>query len=119
MPILAECGGMMMLFDTLVDKAGVAYAMAGLLQGTVTMQKRLAAIGHQAVTLPTQQGVIRGHTFHYSATDSPLTPITHAVSPHEGSRGEAVYRVGSLTASYVHLYFPSNHTAIAALFGGE
>lgn len=119
MPILAECGGMMMLFDTLVDKAGVAYAMAGLLQGTVTMQKRLAAIGHQAVTLPAQHGVIRGHTFHYSATDSPLTPITHAVSPHDGSRGEAVYRVGSLTASYVHLYFPSNHTAIAALFGGE
>ncbi len=56
LPILAECGGMMALFDTLVDKEGVSHQMAGLLPGTVTMQRRLAAIGHQAVTLPGVMG---------------------------------------------------------------
>jgi cobyrinic acid a,c-diamide synthase len=44
-PILAECGGMMVLFDTLVTREGGAHAMAGLLPGTVTMRDRLAALG--------------------------------------------------------------------------
>lgn len=118
MPILAECGGMMALFDTLVDKDGQAHRMAGLLPGTVTMQRRLAAIGHQSVTLDETAGAIRGHTFHYSTMASSLTPVTRAISPRDGSQGEAVYRTGALTASYVHLYFPSNPTAIAALLGG-
>jgi len=115
LPMLAECGGMMALFDTLVDKEGAAHAMAALLPGTVRMQQRLSAIGPQAVTLP--EGTLRGHTFHYSQAESPLAPATHATSPRDGARGEAVYRSGSLTASYVHLYFPSNPSAAAALFG--
>jgi len=123
LPILAECGGMMALFDTLVDKEGVSHQMAGLLPGTVTMQRRLAAIGHQSVTfpgLPDKPGEpLRGHTFHYSKTDSPLAPAVRAVSPRDGAPGEAVYQTGSLTASYVHLYFPTNPLAIAALLGGK
>ncbi|WP_152414960.1 MULTISPECIES: cobyrinate a,c-diamide synthase [Cupriavidus] len=122
LPMLAECGGMMALFDNLVDKEGQTHRMAGLLPGTVTMQKRLAAIGHQAVELPTREGMagqtVRGHTFHYSTTNTPLAPLLHARSPRDDGSGEAVYRSGTLTASYVHLYFPSNPTAIAALFGG-
>ena len=39
-----------------------------------------------------------------------------AASPGNGGRGaEAVYRCGRLTASYVHFYFPSNPSALAAL----
>lgn len=114
MPMLAECGGMMALFDTLVDKAGAAHAMAALLPGTVRMQRRLAALGHQQVALP--EGALRGHTFHYSTADSPLTPLCHASSPRDGGQGEAVFRHGALTASYAHLYFPSNPLAVAALF---
>ncbi|RZT36264.1 cobyrinate a,c-diamide synthase [Cupriavidus agavae] len=122
-PMLAECGGMMALFDTLVDREGKAHPMAGLLPGTVTMQARLAAIGHQAVVLPwtglpVEDNEIRGHTFHYSTTASELAPAATATSPRPGGKGEAVYRRGSLTASYVHGYFPSNPAAIAALFGG-
>lgn len=117
LPILAECGGMMALFDALVDKEGITHSMAGLLPGTVHMQRRLAAIGHQAVSLP--EGELRGHTFHYSKTESRLAPLSYARSPHEAAstsaRGEAVYRKGTLTASYVHFYFPSNPLAIAAL----
>ncbi len=32
------------------------------------------------------------------------------------SPGEAVYHLGRLTASYVHLYFPSNPDTAASLF---
>lgn len=118
MPILAECGGMMALFDALVDKEGERHAMAGLLPGTVTMQRRLAAIGHQAITLLENGQPIRGHTFHYSTTETPLAPAVRAVVPRDGAAGEAVYRVGGLVASYVHAYFPSNPEAVAMLFSG-
>lgn len=116
-PMLAECGGMMALFESLVDREGVRHAMAGLLPGTVTMQRRLAAIGHQAVALPPTGAVLRGHTFHYSSAASTMAPAVRAMSPREGGPTEAVYQVGSLTASYVHFYFPSNPAAIAAVLG--
>lgn len=117
LPMLAECGGMMALFETLVDKNGEAHPMAGVLPGTVRMQRRLAALGHQAVSIPwLDNATVRGHTFHYSQTETTLLPATRATSPRDGKPGEAVYRVGALTASYVHLYFPSNPAAVAALF---
>jgi cobyrinic acid a,c-diamide synthase len=76
------------------------------------MQQRLAALGTQFVELP--EGRISGHTFHYSKSETPLDPLARAQTP-EGREGEAVFRRQRLTASYVHLYFPSNPAAIAAL----
>lgn len=116
-PLLAECGGMMTLFDTLADKEGNIHPMAALLPGQVAMQPRLTALGGQETDLP--EGTLRGHTFHYSKTETPLAPITHArrQRPLAGkAQGEAIYRTRRLTASYVHFYFPSNPAAAAALF---
>lgn len=113
-PILAECGGMMALADSLTDQAGQNWPMAGLLPGAVSMQKRLAGLGSQA--LSTAQGPLRGHTFHYSTLATALTPAAHTVKHPSGAAGEACYRSGSLTASYFHAYFPSNPAAVAALF---
>jgi len=114
-PIVAECGGMMALADGLTDGEGRRYEMAGLLPGEVRMQKRLGGLGMHA--MPTPQGEIRGHTFHYSLLGSPVTPEAHTVKQRTGAQGEAAYRVGSLFASYFHGYFPSNPQAVAALFG--
>ena len=113
-PLLAECGGMMSLFDEVVDKAGVAHRFGGLLPGRSVMQKRLAALGTQFVDLP--EGALSGHTFHYSKSESPLAPLARARTA-DGREGEAIYRLNRLTASYVHIYFPSNPAAIAALLG--
>jgi cobyrinic acid a,c-diamide synthase len=112
-PIWAECGGMMALAETLSDKEDTVWPMAGLLPGHVAMQRRLAGLGSQA--MPTPQGELRGHTFHYSAMQTVVTPLAHTVKHPSGAQGEAVYRVGSLTASYFHAYFPSNPAAVAAL----
>jgi cobyrinic acid a,c-diamide synthase len=38
------------------------------------------------------------------------------VCPTYKRTSEAVYRIGRLTASYIHLYMPSNPAAAAALF---
>ena len=116
-PLLAECGGMMSLFDTLRDRDGEAHAMAGLLPGEVAMQPRLVALGTQTVQLP--EGQFAGHTFHYSQATTPLQPLARATplaARLQGKPGEAIYRHGRLTASYLHFYFPSNPVACAALF---
>lgn len=96
----------------LVD--GTRHEMCGLLPVEISMQRRLAAIGLQEVSLP--EGTLRGHTFHYSRMDSGLAPLARASAKRNGVQGEAVYRVKRLTASYLHLYFPSNPSAAAALF---
>lgn len=112
-PLLAECGGMMSLFDVIVDKQGQAHSFAGMLPGSAVLQSRFVALGTQWVDLT--EGTLSGHTYHHSRTETELTPLLHARRA-DGWPGEAVYRQGRLTASYVHLYFPSNPEAVSALF---
>ena len=117
MPVWAECGGMMALAESLTDQLGDNWPMAGLLPGSVAMQPRLAGLGSQGLT--TAQGLLRGHTFHYSRLETPAQPVAHTVKHPSGAQGEAVYRLGSLSASYFHAYFPSCPEAVAALFSGS
>lgn len=113
-PMLAECGGMMGLFDTLIDREGLRHAMLGLLPGETAMQTRLQALGLQAVD--TEDGELRGHSFHYSRAQTPLQAALRGRNPNGGATAEAVYRVGALTASYIHFYFASNPVAAARMF---
>jgi cobyrinic acid a,c-diamide synthase len=115
-PILAECGGMMAVAESITDKDGHAWAMAGLLPGQVKMQGRLAGLGAQG--MPTAAGVLRGHTFHYSRLETETAAAAHAVKHPSGAQGEALYRSGSLTASYFHAFFASNPEAAAGLLLG-
>ncbi len=115
--IVAECGGMMVLFEQLVDLHGDTHPMAGLIPGRVTMQARPVAIGGQEVALP--EGTIRGHTFHCSQSTTPLAPLALArpqSAEFSGNCGEAIYRRKRLTASYLHFYLPSNPRFAVNLF---
>ncbi len=112
-PIVAECGGMLYLLESLTDARGSNTALVGLLPGHGVMQDRLANLGMQSADLP--EGTLRGHTFHHSRVTTTLAPLLTTVDRH-GGRGEAVYRVGRLHASYFHAYFPSNPQATADLF---
>ena len=116
-PILAECGGMMVLTDTLIDLQGRTWPMAGLLRGTTRMQSRLAGLGLQA--WDTGEGVLRGHTFHYSTFETPLSGVSRTITHPRHTAGETIYRSGSVTASYFHAYFPSSPEAVAALCCGR
>ena len=112
-PILAECGGMLFCLEELDDGHGTRRPMAGVMPGRAVMQPRLAALGLQELATPA--GAMRGHTFHFSRVETPLKPVGIAGNPNRGA-GEALFRHGALTASYVHAYFPSNPAATAALF---
>lgn len=112
-PTLAECGGMLYLCESLRGTAGDGAPMVGLLPATAALGPRLAALGQQSVALPA--GELRGHTFHHSTLDTAL-PAWRRATTASGAPGEAIFRVGALTASYVHFYFPSNPQAAAWLF---
>ncbi|QND94874.1 cobyrinic acid a,c-diamide synthase [Burkholderia cenocepacia] len=109
---------MVYLCESLTDVDGSTTPMLGLLRGHATMQRRFAALGMQQ--FDTRTGPMRGHTFHYSRLDTPLVPVATAARP-DGSEGggEAVYRVGAIVATYMHMYWPSNPDLVVALFGGE
>lgn len=114
--VWAECGGMMALFEAIVDTNGHHHAAWGLLPGVVRMQPRLAALGPQQLVLA--PGVLRGHTFHYSVCETALEPSRLTASTRSGSAGagEAVYQRAALRASYFHAWFASSPAAAAALF---
>ena len=111
-PVLAECGGMIALAETLVDIDGTQHPLMGILPGTVQMQKKLAALGMQSLTLSGSR--LGGHTFHYSTFDCPLEPIAHTQDTHQ-KQSEAVYGINRLTATYFHAYFPSAPRVVADL----
>jgi cobyrinic acid a,c-diamide synthase len=116
-PLWAECGGMMALFERLTDGGGVTHMLWGLLPGSVTLQKRLAGLGPQALQVGAEE--LRGHTFHYSTCDTPLQPRWRTSSPGASGvvgEGEAVYLQGSIAASYFHAWFPSAPALAARLF---
>jgi cobyrinic acid a,c-diamide synthase len=112
-PLLAECGGMMLLFDALVDRDGQRHRMVGLLPGETQMQPRLQALALQSVDLG--HGALRGHSFHYSRLESTLDPTARGRTQ-AGTEGERVFCQRGLVASYVHFYMASNPIAAARLF---
>ncbi len=113
-PIVAECGGLLYLLDSLTSAQGERASLVGLLPGHARMREHLVALALQAVELP--EGALRGHTFHHSQLEIGLTPIARATCPNSGRAGESVYRVRRLTASYIHCYFASNPATAAGLF---
>ncbi|WP_035801381.1 cobyrinate a,c-diamide synthase [Dasania marina] len=113
-PILAECGGLLYVLESLQSLAGDSYNMAGLLAGLGVMKARGGCQGMQTAALP--EGELRGHAHHRSTSQGTPEAMCYGRRANHPAPGEAIYRVGSLTASYLHLFFPSNPTAIAHLF---
>ena len=116
-PVWAECGGMMALFETLTCVDGASFPMWGVLPGSATLQKKLAALGPQQ--LEVGGGVLRGHAFHYSTCITSLSATTRTLAaPGRKLRGdgEALYVQGSVKASYFHAWFASSPVAAASLF---
>ncbi|TVO66859.1 cobyrinate a,c-diamide synthase [Denitromonas ohlonensis] len=113
-PIVAECGGMLALLDALTDHQGHRTSLIGLLPGEASMAKRLVNLGMHSVLLP--EGEVRGHTFHHAQANCLRAPHDHSIAQRHNGTPEPIYRDGRLFASFVHLYFPSNPAAIAALF---
>ncbi|HEV7291179.1 MAG TPA: cobyrinate a,c-diamide synthase [Devosia sp.] len=105
--LYGECGGFMVLGETLVDKAGAEHAMAGLLPVTTRIDRPKRTLGYRRLVhggdLP-WPGQLMAHEFHYSsAKQSRLTPLFAATD----ARGEAMPPMGAVIGrvmgSYAHV----------------
>lgn len=116
-PILAECGGFLYCLQTLTDLTDTEYPMAGVLAGHGAMRGKRGCQGMQTAVLP--EGDIRAHAHHRSRSAGTPEPISYGRRQRHPAPGESIYRERGLTASYLHLFFPSNPKAIAAVFGAK
>lgn len=111
-PVHGECGGYMVLGESLEDAEGVTHAMAGLLTVATSYRTRRLHLGYRVATLLAEGPLggtgarLVGHEFHYaSETSAPPTPETGlaAVTDAEGvPLGLAGHRRGPVTGSFFH-----------------
>jgi len=116
-PVLAECGGFLYCLEELVDLDNKHHKMLGLLDGYGSMSGKRGCQGMQKAILP--EGEIHGHAHHRSRAIMQAEPIGYGQRQRHPAPGEAIYRNKNLTASYLHLFFPSNPSLIAELFTGQ
>lgn len=119
MPLFAECGGYMVLAETLTDREGQTYTMAGIIPAQVQMQKKRAALGYREASavqdsfLLKQGEVLRGHEFHYSTMtyrEEGAIPYAYETKGLRGSKQEG-YALGNIVAGYTHVHFGSDPQA--------
>lgn len=113
-PILAECGGFLYCLEELTDLNEVTHEMLGILAGQGAMRGKRGCQGMQAAMLP--EGEIRAHAHHRSRSHNTPSPIAYGKRQRHPAPGESIYRQAGLTASYLHLFFPSNPEAVAKIF---
>ena len=120
MPVIAECGGFLYLQQSLADKNGRTFPMAGALPGEGKMTDRLIRFGYVDLLSRREQmlcpegGTIRGHSFHYSETTQNGEGFLA-----RKRKGEylCVQSGPRLYAGYPHLHFWSNPDAAARFLG--
>lgn len=112
-PIFGECGGYMVLGESLVDADGTAHGMAGLLPLVTSFAERRLHLGYRrgttiADTPFARKGeALRGHEFHYASIvregGSGAEPLFELSDATGADRGKAGLRLGSVAGSFLHL----------------
>ena len=108
--ILGECGGAMVLGETLEDGDGVTHAMAALLSLATSFKTHRLHLGYRRCALATDSplgpkgAAFRGHEFHY-ATETrgggqPLFAVADSRGADLGPKGQIR---GSVMGSFMHL----------------
>src|SRR5205823_6575055 len=108
--IYGECGGYMVLGESLTDADGRVHPMAGLLPLATSFAERRLHLGYREMTL-LQDGPLgrvgsrfRGHEFHYAATLSACGDALFAATDSSGvDLGQTGLRRGSVAGSFMHL----------------
>ena len=111
-PVHGECGGYMVLGQTLTDADGVAHRMAGLVGACFSFARRRMNLGYRDVTLAADccLGVegerLRGHEFHYatmSEGEGLDPPLVMARDAQGGQPKPAGSQRGRVTGSFFHV----------------
>ncbi|CDX12934.1 Cobyrinic acid A,C-diamide synthase [Mesorhizobium sp. ORS 3324] len=109
-PVHGECGGFMVLGETLEDADGQCHNMLGLLGHSTSFARRKMNLGYRearlrtACALGTEGTLIRGHEFHYAqmtatGNDEPLADLADGQGNPLGASG---YRRGHVSGTFFH-----------------
>lgn len=101
--LLAECGGMMYLCDSIRGMDGKQYVMVGLLHQRATMENMKLRLGYRTLRIGEQ--VWKGHEFHYSSIEKELPSIAEVTDAKGNPVSTPLYRYKNLIAGYTHLYW--------------
>lgn len=120
--LLAECGGMMYLCDSIRGMDGKQYAMVGLLHQRATMENMKLRLGYRTLRISAQ--IWKGHEFHYSSIESvekehssvvegklpsvaerELPSVAEVTDAKGNPVSTPLYRYKNLIAGYTHLYW--------------
>ena len=105
--IIAECGGMMYLCESILSDDG-EMKMCGVLPYKITARKadRKLSLGYRRVVIDGKEW--RGHEFHYTQFLEPKPQSAAIVYDARGNVVDSpVIRKGNVMASYTHLYWGS------------
>jgi cobyrinic acid a,c-diamide synthase len=109
-PVHGECGGYMVLGQSIEDAQGQPHAMTGLLSHATSFAKRKLHLGYRSArliadtALGRRDTILRGHEFHYATLtsagdDEPFAELADA----EGrALGHAGGRRGRVTGTFFH-----------------
>ena len=109
--IYGECGGYMVLGQTLTDAEGKPHDMAGLLPVATSFAARKLHLGYRQVSLAAdvpfgrQDSAFRGHEFHYASilSEGEGPPLFIARDADGESLGAVGRIAGSVMGSFIHL----------------
>ena len=108
-PVHGECGGFMVLGQSIEDASGQTHAMAGLMDHRTSFARRKLNLGYREANLLSdcalgRKGtILRGHEFHYATitpgSDAPLAMLTDGLGNPLGPAG-GLY--GRVTGTFFH-----------------
>jgi cobyrinic acid a,c-diamide synthase len=105
-----ECGGYMVLGESIKDANGVSHAMTGLLGHATSFAQRKLHLGYREARLLAESplgpegSIVRGHEFHYASltatgNDAPLAELADGQGQSLGTAGG---RRGNVTGTFFH-----------------
>lgn len=108
MPVYGECGGYMVLGESIEDAAGVTHKMLDLLPVETSFAKRKMHLGYRRLE-PLEGSPFKtpltGHEFHYASIvrEGEVGRLFRVRDALGDDLGEAGLRVGSVSGSYMHI----------------
>lgn len=104
--LLAECGGMMYLSESIIDKVGTVYPMVGIFDQRATMERMRLRLGYRSFCY--NNVLFRGHEFHYSSIDTSVDSVVQQYNARGMEVDTKLLRYKNVVAGYTHIYWAEN-----------
>jgi cobyrinic acid a,c-diamide synthase len=109
-PVHGECGGYMVLGQSIEDAKGRQHAMTGLLSHATSFAKRKLQLGYRSARLVADTAIgrrhtiLRGHEFHYAllTSNGDDEPFAELADAQGRALGHAGGRRGRITGTFFH-----------------